>query len=1080
MNISFVSASAGSGKTYRITEIIEQRLINGRCRPHGLIATTFTIKAAQELGERVRGKLYEAGRADLAERTVEGLIGTVHSICGRLLARFAFEAGISPQIDVLATEEAAVLLSQAVETATDFAVLHRVQYLADHLGQKNPQDNRYYWKETVRNIIDLVRANDFEPAALAVMMQLSNEELLALLPPEATIDLDAALSAAIVQALQAINGNGDATKATQKYLEFLRDCLRRIKDQSLPWSDWVKLSKEVPAKNSADAAAPVVEVALRFEQHARLRAEMREYTALLASLAHNAIGEYRRLKEERGKLDFADLEQRALHLLRDNAQVRTVLRQDLDLLVVDEFQDTSPIQLGLFMQLAACAKEVVWVGDVKQAIYGFRDSDPELLNAVVAEVKKSGNLEPPLATSYRSVPGLVQLTNAAFTAAFKQSLGLDEGEVRLDAARKSVTDTQAVVAFLFLKSTEITKSTGKPKKLNNSDLIADIAHTVAQLLHPDTKLFVEDKNTHQPRPVEPRDIAVLFRVNAAAQEFADALAKLGVPVSLSRAGLLATPEARLAMACLRRMADTADSLAAAEIIALEGALTPEQWLENRLECVARSADRSSNTRTERWGLEEPFVHPALCALEVARRGLNVFSPAEALDAALIAANAHATVSAWGPTVTRAAQRRANLEALRALAVQYEESCVASHIAATIAGFMFWCDDLTHAGEDLQAADEGVNAVHVGTYHKAKGLEWPIVVCTSLDYEAKPRIWDTPSALANPAQALCLEQPLANRAFHYWLWPFGRQENGIPLADRVDASSVGCAARHTAEKEELRLLYVGLTRARDQLVLAMDMARQQHWLECLQTPWFPPQDARQPLVLPDGAKVIWSSTEQTVLARDVNAPEPDKQYNWFPAPMARTNKQPARLTPSAQEPLALSDTPRIIDFNARLPFTGKPDETALGDALHNILAADFANPDRPDRHAVTERILHAFDLDGCLTPADALAMVDRFRQHLVAQFNPTTWLVETPFEYVNPAGQRIRGFIDLALETTDGWVVIDHKSFPGPRNQWADKARSYSGQLACYRQSFTAVNRPFCGTWIHFTVGGGLAEVNLTE
>ena len=106
-NITFISASAGSGKTHRITEVIEDRLSKELCRSGGLIATTYTVKAAQELRERVRRCLYNSGHPALAERLHESLMGTVHGVCGQLLQRFAFEAGISPRIEILSEEDAA-------------------------------------------------------------------------------------------------------------------------------------------------------------------------------------------------------------------------------------------------------------------------------------------------------------------------------------------------------------------------------------------------------------------------------------------------------------------------------------------------------------------------------------------------------------------------------------------------------------------------------------------------------------------------------------------------------------------------------------------------------------------------------------------------------------------------------------------------------------------------------------------------------------------------------------------------------------------------------------------------------------
>ena len=170
-------------------------------------------------------------------------------------------------------------------------------------------------------------------------------------------------------------------------------------------------------------------------------------------------------KKARGWLDFSDLEQLAFHLLRDHAGIIAQLKEDLDLLVVDEFQDTSPIQLALFMQLAGCAKHTVWVGDVKQAIYGFRNSDPVLIDAVVKSVDKAGGLAEPLSVSYRSLPDLVQLTNSLFVPAFADSLKLPENQVRLKAVAEPPKKQQAAIEFLELSSGVVNKGNGNPKKL---------------------------------------------------------------------------------------------------------------------------------------------------------------------------------------------------------------------------------------------------------------------------------------------------------------------------------------------------------------------------------------------------------------------------------------------------------------------------------------------------------------------------------------------------------------------------------------------------------------------------------------
>ncbi len=1077
-NITFISASAGSGKTHRITEVIEDRLSKGLCRPGGLIATTYTVKAAQELRERVRRRLYNSGHPPLAERLHESLMGTVHGVCGQLLERFAFEAGISPRIEILAEDDAASLLIQAIETAVDFGTLNRLQRLADILGQKNAQTFEYSWKKQVRALLDAARANDFSPSSLADMGRLSVGELLAFLPAPTTDNLDDQLAAAITSAMDRISKNGDETGVTADYLELLRDSLRALETRRLPWSDWIKLGKKQPSKKSQADAAAVTALANRVETHPQLREHIRDYAMLLFSVAQLSLTEFQRLKEERGLLDFSDLEQRAFQLLRDQAHVRETLNHELDLLVVDEFQDTSPLQLALFMQLTALARETVWVGDVKQAIYGFRNSDPDLIKAVVEQVKKVGTLAEPLAKSWRSTPELVNLASALFVPAFEKSLGLPAKEVQLEAQRVSIAPSQPSLEFFELSSGQFNKGNGALKKLTNDQRAATLADGIVQLLSRGDKLVVQDRqNRERLHPVEPRDVAVLCRTNLAAATIAAKLTQRGYAVTLSQSGLLATPEARLALACLRRLADPTDSLASAEIVALGAAQQPEEWLESRLKYVTQARQETERIRSDRWGLESDFVHPAIVALEQARARLNVLSPSEALDVALHSGGVFATVSAWGSTITRASQRRANLESLRAIAVKYEQAAAKNHTPATIASFLYWCDFLADSETDLKATDAQVNAVFVSTYHQAKGLEWPIVICTDLNTEPRPRLWEVTVIPADPAKSFDLNQPLANRRLRFWPWPFGQQETGIPLHTNVEAGDIGLAALRKAVEEELRLFYVGLTRARDLLVLVREKDQPAPWLDGLQAQWLQPGNGQ--LVLPDKTTLNFQTLQLTPPA-EIAAAKTDSTYAWFPTSLKPTPKLPARLTPSRQLQLPGSRVGKIIDVGQRLPLSGALDEADLGDALHSIFAAEFVNPGHARSLETIQRILLGYELADHLKGEDVLQMVDRFRASLEQQFHAKRVLVEIPIATINEAGQRIEGFIDMLVETGDGWILIDHKSFPGKRSEWPTEAMSYSGQLALYRDALKKLKLPVASVWIHFAVGGGLIEVPLDD
>jgi ATP-dependent helicase/nuclease subunit A len=127
----------------------------------------------------------------------------------------------------------------------------------------------------------------------------------------------------------------------------------------------------------------------------------------------------------------------------------------------------------------------------------------------------------------------------------------------------------------------MTKADPKLKRLTNEQFSKTLAERVTGWLNASRRLLIMDGA--QLGPLELRDIAILCRTNTDAAQMAGALSMRGLPVSLAESGLLATPEGRLAIACLRRLADPADTLATAEIIALQGSVTPESWLEQRLE-----------------------------------------------------------------------------------------------------------------------------------------------------------------------------------------------------------------------------------------------------------------------------------------------------------------------------------------------------------------------------------------------------------------------------------------------------------------------------------------------------------------
>lgn len=1075
--ITFISASAGSGKTHCITHEIVRRVADARCRPSGLIATTYTRKAAAELRERLRRDLHRARQTAFAERLDEACVGTVHSVCGQLLERFAFEAGISPRLRILPPPQAGVLLAHALEDAAAFTDFQNMDDFCRRFGLIDRRTSEPLWKGHVRDLIDAARANAIAPDHLPSMADTSADELLAFLPAPLAPDSDpdTRLLEAIDQAIAGIDLTIDKTKKTEDYLQDLRTRRGDLADRALPWPEWVALTKALPAKAHEAVAIPVVEAASAVERHPRLHADLRDYTGRIFDLARAALETFQRLKEESGVLDYADLEHRAYCLLREQPAIRDLLREELDLVVVDEFQDTSPLQLALFLELAACARETLWVGDVKQAIYGFRGSDPDLIGSVLDGLPThDGRLADPLRISWRSTPALVHLANALFVPAFNRGLGLPEAQVRLHPSSQRAPASDPALEFFRLLSGQTTRK-GEPKRLKEDDYAATLADATVALLAPQADLRVVDRETGGLRPVTLRDVAVLCRDNTEANLVAAALSARGLPVNRQDLAVLATPEARLALAALRRLADPQDSLAAAEIVALTCGQEPETWLQQRLEYLDQRRAAGEAAGADRWGLEPPFEHPILIALDIAHATLAVASPAEALDLALRAVDAFRTVSAWGPHPTRSTQRHQNLETVRALAAQYEDACRTAQVPATIAGFLLAAPTIEQADPDTAAGNDGMDAVHVGTYHKAKGLEWPVVLASSLDTEPRPRLWGLTVARRDDSQPLDFRQPLADRWLRFRLWPFGRHVKGVTLADQLDASPAGQAARAAATQEELRLLYVGFTRARDRLIIVRDPARDTPWLDLLQAPWF--ADLQPHLDLPDGQRLACRSQEFTLDTAAAPTVAPIESA-WFPPPLSSTPRPPALITPSHAPAATDAAIGRSLRYQGRLGITGRPDDADLGDALHAIVAAELLHPGRPDRRTTAQRILEGFGLTAALDPDHILAQIDRFNDQLRQTFHARSVEVEVPFSVERPDGQRVTGIIDLLLDTPDGWVVIDHKSFPGPEIAWPERALSHAGQLALYQEALTRATRPVATTWIHFVTGGALVEVQI--
>lgn len=1038
-HIQFISAGAGSGKTFALTKALNAELSSGHVRPKAVIATTFTRMAARELKDRVRESLLKIDRIDLSEQIELAQIGTVNSVCGRLLERFAFEAGIPPGQETLDETRADIFFRRALDQ-----VIRKDQALVEKMNNTALRLSIEDWEREVKQVVDRARANNMDADKIRSFATASSDSLLAYFPKASSTFDETGLSKGITRAIYGIQENIDkdidATGTTKTYLGKLKNAQTQLEQHQLPWASWASLCKSAPGAKSRDFANPVQDASVDFGAHPKLRADILFFNQHLFDFAASSLESYQTLKSQRGLVDFVDQEQR-LYLTLDNVSVQETLKGELDLLMVDEFQDTSPIQLAVFMKIAPLANKVIFVGDIKQSIYGFRGADPALMEALLNNLESLGIEEKILPNSWRSRPALVSFVNDIFKATFAETLR--EDQITLAAVRDEIENETAVETWT----------------LDAKNIPAQLQALVQEL-----KVLVTngktifDKKTKERRLASFRDIAILCKTNTRLTSLSEALAEENIPCRFARSGLLETPEAVLALASLRRLVDPTDVLAAAEIHTLTRCESPEEWLPKRLKILESEDSNYRNWTIDDFGIFE--------RLEQARARLSFLTPVETFRLALTKADVFTTVTKWGPTEARARLRIANLNRLVEVSEDYVAECKLEAEPATVAGLVFYFERIAKQGTDMQALGGEEDSVQILTHHGAKGLEWPIVILLDLDGKLKSRIWGL-SVLGNPS-GISIETPLAGRTLRYWPGIFGKNTKDINILDQIMAGDEATTAEQREISELQRLLYVSMTRARDCLIFAVPSKKKPSfpWAESLGAGHFWPGADNEQALSPDylTAHKVIEAHEPIITAPKIYTPE-IIQLSF------EQEKIKARLSPSSFEALPGAKVTETIELGDRIKTHDKYDVNKMGNALHSVIASHFMG------QSATDEILKTHEMDKVISSREALGAAERLEAFINERFGDCTVHCEYPILYQNENGQTVSGWVDLVIETETSLVIIDHKASPRQRSHWEDIAVSYSGQLNAYAEAFGhATDRKKIETWIHFAMTGGILKM----
>jgi ATP-dependent helicase/nuclease subunit A len=786
-----LSATAGSGKTSVLVERFVRAVRDGGLDPRRILAITFTEKAAAELRKRVRERFLELGDRAGARGAESAQISTIHAFCARVLRGHALAAKLDPRFRVLGAPEAQRIAIEAFDVAMG-------DWL-DEAAAAGPER------------LELAAAYKPDPlrtAILAVHEQLRTRgHAHPRLPQREAPDVAAArdrVAGALATLAPAL-----ATARISRRVEQAREALTACR----ALLDETEGSAALPAVARFDAltfnanagALQIPEVEAYIAAVGCWRKGCADVLAAAAlELLDDLLGrfgaEYAKRKRGRSAIDYADLELETRDLLRTVPGLREAVAARFDAIMVDEFQDTNPLQVELLDMLDDDRTMVV--GDEFQSIYGFRHADVALFRERRRALRERGRAGE-LSVSFRARRELVDAVDVLFAERFGDDF------VPL-APRDDAPARGAVPRIELYVTVEDGWEEAHPHIGDSLPPARPSKHAEARLLAQRVAELVESGE------VEEREVAVLVRAGTDIAVFERALRDAGLAATVTGGrGYWESQQVRDLAAHLSVLANGADERRLFELLG-----SPLVGLtSDGLAIVARA--RRESKRTAWWELEQAFLPDRPDAAEqpgsdLARRlgagdrerlerwvpwfaaereEAPRHSPARLIERAVVATayDAHVLGLSGGE------RRMANVRKLQRLAREHEATA-----GSDLRAFL----ELVKLQQDLEAREpeapvEG-EGVQLMTIHAAKGLEFDVVCLADLGRNGRG---DGPVLRVDGEGRVGLRVATI--------------ENERSKA--LDYDELEAEARERETAEELRIFYVAATRARDRLILSGALA-----------------------------------------------------------------------------------------------------------------------------------------------------------------------------------------------------------------------------------------------------------------
>jgi ATP-dependent helicase/nuclease subunit A len=683
----FVSAGAGTGKTRVLVERFVRAVCDDGLDVSSVLVITYTKRAAGELRSRIRARLLELGRADLARELDGAWISTIHGFCNRLLKTYPLAAGLDPRFRELDEAQGAVLRGEAFEAA-----------LAEFCSGGEPERLR---------LLATYGANGLRRMLTGVYGTLRSAGRELVLELGAQASLEEAL-ARLADAAQCLVDDAAATDtqraAAAQALALVGEEPERLLDLG-------------GVKARGERAATYMEALGAVEQAALDDVAARD-RELLQDLLTRFAAQYQAAKDRESVLDFEDLQLRARDLLRANEDVRAREQLRFRSIMVDEFQDTNRLQCELIDLLGVHA-DVFFVGDEFQSIYGFRHADVQVFRERRAEAPNVL----PLRQNYRSRPEVLAVVNELFAGEFG-----DEFQPLHSSGDFPDPVLGQPVELLVTDKSSYAKTETHWRR-------AEAQHIAKRV-----RELVDNGDA------EPGEIVLLFAAGTDAQWYEEELRKAGLRTYRSTGrSYFGQQQVVDLLAYLRLLHNRYDDEALLTVLA-----SPFVGASNdALVLIRRAASKRPIFTGIEKSLPPQLSERDAQLVRAFRQRFDRLVDAmsrlslELLCERIVAEHDYdlAVLAQWDGR-----RRYANLRKLARLARSYEELR-----GADVEGFVRFVSEQESAGaRELEAVaeEEGGEAVRLLTIHAAKGLEFKVVVVADAGRDRQPPAPDEILALSD--------------------------------------------------------------------------------------------------------------------------------------------------------------------------------------------------------------------------------------------------------------------------------------------------------------------------------------------